>query len=59
MEARRILSFFENLGEDQRPPPAIWHSRKKCTAWIEEHRPGESGGGGTSMVFKDNEIERG
>ena len=57
MEARRILSYFENLTEDQRPPKSIWHSRNKCVDWIEAHRPGGTGGS-NNMLFNDNEIER-
>lgn len=38
-EARRILAYFKNYGDDQRPPKSIWHSVKKCEKWIEEHDP--------------------
>ena len=58
MEARRILSYYENLTEEQRPPKAIWHSRKKCSRWIDEHGPGQSGGGGGSLMFSEREVER-
>ena len=58
MEARRILSYFENLQEEQRPPKAIWHSRLKCAEWIEDHQPGQGSGGSGKLWFKDSEVER-
>jgi hypothetical protein len=39
VEARRILSYHQHLPDEQRPPKSIWHSLKKCQAWIEEHNP--------------------
>lgn len=38
-EARRILSYYKNYGDQQRPPRSIWHSQKKCEKWIEDHDP--------------------
>lgn len=58
MEARRILSYFEHLTEEQRPPKSLWHSRKKSADWIEAHKPGGAGGS-SSLFFKDSEVERG
>jgi hypothetical protein len=56
-EARRILSYHSNLTEEQRPPKSIWHSRKKCADWIDEHMPGRESAGG-NITFNPNEIER-
>jgi len=59
VEARRILSFFEHLTEEQRPPKSIWHSAKKCARYIEDHAPGKEGGGSSAMYFdSDREVER-
>lgn len=55
-EARRVLSYFEHLPEEQRPPRSIWHSRKQCAEWIEEHQPGRDQGG--KLFFNPNEVER-
>lgn len=38
-ESRRILSYYKNYGDEQRPPKSIWHSVKKCEEWIEDHNP--------------------
>jgi hypothetical protein len=38
-EARRILSYYKNYSDEQRPPRSIWHSSKKCDDWIEKHSP--------------------
>lgn len=55
-EARRILSYHQHLTEEQRPPKSIWHSRKQCAAWIDEHMPGKSNS--SRILFNDNEVER-
>lgn len=55
MEARRILSYFQ-LGEDKRPPKSIWHSPKKCMAWIEARfKDGDKGNTGKIDI---NDWER-
>lgn len=54
-EARRILSYHEHLTEEQRPPPSLWHSVRKCTEYIDAHRPGR--GGDPSLTFADHEVE--
>lgn len=56
-EARRIISYWENLPDDQRPPKRLWHSRDKCALYIEEHRADGSSGSG-KLTFGDHEIER-
>lgn len=56
-EARRILSYFQNLPESQRPPKSIWHSRAKCADWIDEHQPGKDADSG-KLYFNPNEVER-
>lgn len=57
-EARRIISYHEHLSEEQRPPKMIWHSRRKCAAWIEDHKPGANGGDSSSLYFNESEVER-
>lgn len=56
-EARRILSFFEHLPSEQRPPKSLWHSRQKCADWIDQHKPGEDPDKG-KLFFNPNEVER-
>jgi hypothetical protein len=59
-EARRILSYLKNYGEDQKPPKSIWHSPKKCDKWIKDHDPFKKdgkGGSNTMMDILDSERE--
>lgn len=59
-EARRILSYYQHLGEQQRPPKSIWHSTKKCEKWIKDHDPFKKDGdksGGSALDINDWERE--
>ncbi len=60
VEARRILSYYKNYTDEQRPPKSIWHSVKKCEAWIEDHNPFDKDKKGVSeaqLSFDDWETE--
>lgn len=35
-EALRVLSWFENLPEDEQPPRKLWHSDELLAEWFEE-----------------------
>jgi len=56
-EARRIISYLENLSEEMLPPHSIWHSARKCAQWIKDHQPGKNTGTGM-LEFSDREVER-
>lgn len=56
-EARRIISYYQNLTTEQRPPKSIQHSAIKCSAWIDSHGPGQKQEYGT-IGFEDHEVER-
>jgi hypothetical protein len=58
-EARRILGYLKHYGEEQRPPKSIWHSARKCEAWIKEHDPfkKENSGRGNTIDLLDSERE--
>jgi hypothetical protein len=58
-EARRILSYLENIPEEAVPPKSLWHSSHKCQEWIEEHHPLLQDKKNSGMFeFNDREIER-
>lgn len=56
-EARRCISYIQNLPGDMQPPRSLWHSRRKCAEWIENHQPGKESDSGGHFVFSDNERE--
>jgi hypothetical protein len=59
-EARRILSYMENLPEEAMPPEMFWHSAHKCKEWIDSHHPALQGNKkSTGMLeFNDDQIEK-
>lgn len=58
-EARRIISYFENLPKDQQPPKSIWHSVIKCNKFIEDNSPFKNNRPGGGMIQLDeDDIQR-
>ena len=35
-EGLRVLSWYENLPEDEQPPRHVWHSDKRLANWFED-----------------------
>ena len=56
-ESRRILSYFTELGKDQRPPKGIWHSVYKCNKWIEDHMPGKASRDTGMIELDESDIQ--
>ena len=53
-EALRVLSWYENLPEDEQPPRKMWHSDKLLADWFEdvEHRRKQKTSGKHTSSFE-------
>ncbi len=56
-EARRIISYYKHLPDEQQPPRSIQHSAIKSRRWIENHMPGKKQEYG-NIAFDEHEVER-
>jgi len=55
-EALRVLSWYENLPEDEQPPRKMWHSDKLLGEWFEDvdrKRKQKTGGKDSTSSYRD------
>jgi hypothetical protein len=56
-EARRILSYIQNLPKKAMPPKSIWHSSTKCAEFIETNMNPDNLNKQTFLEFEEPEIQ--